>query len=242
MKNLIKKIVLRLFGSKKFNKINGFYSKLSANLNRKNLSRLAEIYGSDKFGHHFYTPHYMSYFASIRKKKLVLLEIGIGGYDDKEKGGESLLMWKKYFPNSMIYGIDIYDKSNLDSKRIKTFIGSQIDKDFLNKVIETIGYPDIIIDDGSHHPNHQIESFKILFPFLMTGGYYIVEDTSTSYSTEWGGSEDIYNKQTFLNFAKNITDHVNFQEFKHLFQRDCNYSIQEIDMISFYKDLIIIKK
>jgi hypothetical protein len=184
----------------------------------------------------------MSFFASIRKKKLILLEIGIGGYDDKEKGGESLLMWKKYLPKSLIYGIDIYDKSKLNSKRIKTFIGSQIDKNFLNKVIETIGTPDIIIDDGSHNPNHQVESLKILFPFLKKGGYYIVEDTSSSYSTEWGGSEDISNPQTFLNYSKKITDYVNFKEFKHLFQNDYNYPIQEIDMISFYKDLIIIKK
>jgi hypothetical protein len=95
-----------------------------SNYNRSNLNKLAKIYSCDKWGKHFYTPHYDTHFRRFRKKKINLLEIGIGGYDNPMVGGASLRMWKKYFSNGYIYGIDIHDKSLLDEKRIKTFKGS----------------------------------------------------------------------------------------------------------------------
>ncbi len=40
---------------------------------------------------------------------------------------------------------------------------------------------DIIIDDGSHVPQHQIISLACLLPALNPGGLYIIEDLETSY-------------------------------------------------------------
>jgi hypothetical protein len=40
---------------------------------------------------------------------------------------------------------------------------------------------DIIIDDGSHHWNHQITTLQQLFPFLKPGGFFVVEDIDTSF-------------------------------------------------------------
>jgi len=40
---------------------------------------------------------------------------------------------------------------------------------------------DIIIDDASHYPPHQIISFQNLWPKLRPGGLYVVEDIETSY-------------------------------------------------------------
>jgi hypothetical protein len=242
MKQLIKQLLNNLLDQKTYSIIHGFYLQIIANINSNNLNRLAEIYGSDKYGHHFYTPYYMSLFLPLRMKKLRIMEIGIGGYEDGNKGGASLLMWQKFFSNSMIYAIDLYDKSKLNSKKIKTFMGSQTDNFFLYKVIETTGKLDIIIDDGSHNPNHQVESFKILFPFVKAGGYYIVEDTSTSYSPGWGGSEDIYSPHTFLNFAKKLTDCVNYDDVKDKISEDFLSTMQEIEFVNFYRDLVILKK
>jgi hypothetical protein len=45
------------------------------------------------------------------RKKLNILEIGIGVYKRSQDGGEFLRMWKVYFPKSIIYGIDIYDNT-----------------------------------------------------------------------------------------------------------------------------------
>jgi demethylmacrocin O-methyltransferase len=137
-----------------------FIYNVYAKLYRGNLSKLANIYGSDKFGKHCYTKHYESYFKPLRHKKLNILEIGIGGYKYPEYGGASLRMWREYFPNSKIYGLDIFDKTFHDEKRIKTFQGSQVDLEFLEKVVNEIGRIDIIIDDGSHINEHVITAFK----------------------------------------------------------------------------------
>ncbi|MBV8431625.1 MAG: hypothetical protein JO244_10710, partial [Solirubrobacterales bacterium] len=129
-----------------------------------NLKALALVNNSDKWGNHWYVQHYETHFARLRKRRLRVLEIGIGGYADPEAGGSSLRMWRTYFPNSWIYGIDIFDKHSHDERRIKTFQGSQVDEEFLNGVIESIGRPDIIIDDGSHRNDHVIRTFELRFP------------------------------------------------------------------------------
>jgi hypothetical protein len=74
------------------------------------LTKLAIEYRTDKWGGHFYTPHYHAHLMHLRESPINLLEIGIGGYDDPAKGGESLRMWQDYFPNGKIYGIDIANK------------------------------------------------------------------------------------------------------------------------------------
>ena len=44
-----------------------------------NLSQLADMYGTDKNYKHKYTKHYEMFFSELRRKKINLLEIGIGG-------------------------------------------------------------------------------------------------------------------------------------------------------------------
>ena len=182
---------------------------------RKNdLTWLAKVYGTDKWGTHFYTPHYQHHFAAFKYKRITLLEIGVGGHESPVIGGNSLRMWKQYFPFGKINSIDIFDKSSLQEKRIKIFKGSQVDKTFLQHVIKEIGNPDIIIDDGSHVNEHVIETFKTLFPLLKDGGIYVVEDSQTSYWPAFGGDdENLNNQTTLLNFFKSLTDSLNYQEF-----------------------------
>ena len=103
------------------------------------LSALARLHHCDKFGSHFYTPHYQQHFSPWRERPLNILEIGIGGYDDPQQGGASLRMWKSFFPRANIFGIDIHDKSPHDEARIKTFKGSQIDEAFLREVVGSTG-------------------------------------------------------------------------------------------------------
>ena len=89
----------------------------------RDLNKLARLYGSDKWGYHWYTQHYQRHFHTLRRR-LNILEIGVGGYESPTEGGESLRMWKSFFPRSQIYGIDIHDKSALQEKRITIFKGS----------------------------------------------------------------------------------------------------------------------
>src|SRR5277367_470921 len=82
-------------------------SPLARFVYRTDLNKLAFHFGTDKWGIHWYTQHYQRYFEHIRLRKLNILEIGVGGYEKSSVGGESLRMWKTFFPNSRIVGIDL---------------------------------------------------------------------------------------------------------------------------------------
>jgi hypothetical protein len=210
--------------------------------NGSNLNKLATIYGTDKWGLHFYTKHYDTHFKSFRDKKISFLEIGVGGHDNPRAGGSSLRMWKKYFPYANINSIDIYDKSFLEEKRIRIFKGSQIDHAFLLDVIKEIGNPDIIIDDGSHVNSHVIETFKILFPLLKDGGIYAIEDTQTSYWPSFGGdSQNLDNSNTIQNFFKKLTDSLNYEEFLIEGYQPSYYDKNIISMHFYHNQIIIYK-
>jgi hypothetical protein len=154
------------------------------------LTRLAIKYGTDKWGFHFYTPIYHDLFSRLRDQAVRLLEIGVGGYELATIGGASLQMWAEYFPQGQITGIDIAEKKLILSPRVKLFRGSQIDPVFLKKVCDERGPFDVIIDDGSHVPKHVVSSFNILFPSLVDGGMYVIEDVQTAFWPKFGGSSD----------------------------------------------------
>ena len=209
---------------------------------RKNLNIIGFLHGTDKCGVHSYTTHYMTHLKKFRLKRINLLEIGVGGYDSPILGGESLRMWKSYFLHGKIYGVDIYDKSPLQERRIKIFKGSQVDKGFMCKVIDQIGEIDIIIDDGSHINNHVIETFNHLFPKLKNGGVYVIEDTQTSYWESCGGdSKDLNNPKTTMNFFKNLTDSLNCEEFL-IPDYKKNYFDETIISMHFYHNMIFVYK
>jgi hypothetical protein len=172
--------IAKLFSEKQREIFRYWLRSIPAFFYRNNLSKLARLYGTDKY-EHGYTKIYSTYFEKVKHKKLRILEIGIGGGENTKFGGNSLKMWAKYFPKSEILGIDIYDKSLLDYRRIKTFQGSQSDKKFLSQFDNL----DIIIDDGSHINSDVIKSFEVLFPILNVGGYYCIEDTQVSGSREF---------------------------------------------------------
>lgn len=207
-----------------------------------NLNKLAKIHRTDKYGGHFYTPHYHHFFKKFKFKRMNILEIGVGGYDDPIRGGNSLRMWKSYFPFSNIYSIDIYDKSRLQENRIKIYKGSQVDTFLLDKICNEVGKFDLIIDDGSHINEHVIKSFEYLFPKLKNGGYYVIEDTQTSYWKEYGGSSTDFNqKGTIYEYFKNRIDSLNFMEFE-IQNYESNYYDKNIVAMHFFHNMIFIHK
>ena len=116
-------------------------------------------------------------------RKVRLLEIGV------HEGG-SLLLWRDYFPQGTIVGIDLKPPpSALSSEeRIQVFRGSQDDITFLTKVAnETApeGF-DIIIDDASHIGALTKVTFWHLFDnHLKPSGLYVIEDWGTGYWDDW---------------------------------------------------------
>ena len=183
---------------------------------RPSLTELAERHGTDKWGrHHRYTPHYERHFAPWRDRPVCLLEIGVGGYHHDDFGGASLRMWKSFFPNGRIHGLDIEDKSVFEEERIRIFRGSQVDAALLDRILAETGAPDIIIDDGSHLNAHMIGSFELLFPRLADGGIYVVEDIQTAYWPKYGGHPPgAAGPRSFMDFTRERVDGLNHPEYR----------------------------
>ena len=127
-----------------------------------------------------YLSHYELYTSNIRGYVKRVLEIGI-------HEGSSLKMWKEWFYNADIHGVDIRDLSlysNLGS-RIKTHCVDSTSTKFGDLCKEL--KPNIIIDDGGHSMiSHQV-AFELAFPHLKSGGFYFIEDLGTCYMPMYGG-------------------------------------------------------
>lgn len=232
----------RLLPPPVFRRLRETHERLIAFYYRGNLIRLGELFKTDKWGGHWYLQHYQTHFRALRNKRLNLLEIGVGGYADPNLGGNSLRMWKAYFPHANIFGIDVYDKRKLEEKRIRIFQGSQVDELFLRNVVEQIGGIDIVVDDGSHINAHVIRTFEMLFPLLRNPGIYVIEDTQTSYWPGFGGSSrDLNDPGTIMGYFSSLAHAINYEEIL----RD-GYSPTEFDRhvvaMHFYHNLIFIYK
>ena len=145
------------------------------------LTRLSIKFGSDKFGGHQYTPEYHKLLCHLRDSPINLLEIGVGGYQSPQSGGASLRMWAEYFPYARIVGLDLMPKSIKISPRVSIVQGSQDDNLVLDKLAADYGPFNVVIDDGSHRPDHMVHSFSRLYPHIAGDGIYIVEDTQTCF-------------------------------------------------------------
>lgn len=151
-----------------------------------------------------YLDIYDRYLSSYRGKAIKFLEIGIAD-------GGSFNVWRPYLgDNATIYGIDILPecRARVDALNLNCHarIGSQNDPKFLQEVIAEMGGLDIVLDDGSHIAEHQLTSFRTLFPLLAEGGLYICEDLHTSYWRDWQGG--FRKSGTFIESIKNMCDSI----------------------------------
>ena len=143
-----------------------------------NLKPIAAKYGSDKCAWHSYGPIYDSIFAGATVRKV--LEIGIGCkavMGEAYENGASLRMWAEYFPDAEIYGLDISPDALVNEGRIHSYECDQGKISSLMRARELVGSCfDLIVDDGSHQPEHQILSAIALWPCVGMGGRYVIED------------------------------------------------------------------
>jgi hypothetical protein len=118
--------------------------------------------------------YYWLHFRDIRLQVKRVLEVGV-------LTGESILMWEEFFPNAIIYGIDIDRKcTEYEGGRRRILIGDQGDISFLKQTAREAGAFDIVMDDGSHRVEHQLTTFNTIFPYLTENGVYVIEDTGGS--------------------------------------------------------------
>jgi len=150
------------------------------------LCELAYKYGTDKcpqIGHN-YTP---VYYELLKDKKYVfkkILELGIGSSKTMQwtpehyQVGASLRMWRDFFPNAHIYGVDIDESTLFEDDRITTMLVNTNRRNQMLDLIKKIGLDiDLVIDDAGHNSIIQLRAFRILMPLLgKKDVLYIIED------------------------------------------------------------------
>lgn len=165
------------------------------------LRRLSEFYGSDKGSSklfenpypwipHNYTDYYSMLFLQNKEKVKKVFECGIGTNNESVesnmtvsgKPGASLRMWRDFFPNAEVYGVDI-DRSVLFSEeRIHTDYLDQTDSDSILGYWQKLDISDfdLMIDDGLHNFEAVTNLFLNSFDKLSDDGIYIIEDVSSN--------------------------------------------------------------
>jgi hypothetical protein len=199
---------------------------------------------SDKTVHHGYQRFYPYFLESLREiDQLKMLELG---YDD----GYSIEIWKNYFKNPSIDSIDIIENPNDD--RLNKFYNVNQDKNeeldvFVQSNTDKYHF---IIDDASHIPLHQWNTFIRFLNVVQDGGVYIIEDTETNF---WGRSWQygygfnskifsIYDKVNIINeFINSEFIEENLQEKHQLSDLECA-ALQQIEMVTLGQNCVIFIK
>lgn len=206
------------------------------------LDALGLKHGTDKASnHHDYLHTYEKYLGHLRDAPLRILEIGVGGDEHPDRGGQSLTMWRDYFPNATVVGVDLHEKRLKLGPRVKIYRAAQTDPDALAAIDDTDGPFDVIIDDASHHNALTPQTFRILFPMLKPGGHYFVEDVHTSYWREhYGGDENPLAQGTTMGYFQHLTHQLNNEGLHESFRNPQFFG--KIDHINFHPQIILIKK
>lgn len=131
---------------------------------------------SDKFSLGYVDAFYNDLFVPRKDSVTSVLEIGI-------YAGDSLRLWRDFFTNATIYGMDIVPPPMNDSlynpnSRIKIFGGidayqqSSVD---MVKELSPDGF-DIVIDDGPHTFDTMVYFIQNYLPLVKSGGIMVLED------------------------------------------------------------------
>ncbi len=140
--------------------------------NLDQLTQLAIKYKTDKWGKHNYTPFYFKLFDGHQENVKKLLEIGVAE-------GAGVRMFRDFFPNATIYGAENEKKRVFKEDRIKVYHCDQSSKADIERLISKTGDDlQIIIDDGSHNPEHQIFTCLEIMGRLKGDPLYIIEDVA----------------------------------------------------------------
>ena len=149
-------------------------------------------YRSDKGGHWYHNAYgaILSNTTEIRN----VLEIGMGtNHTDVVSNmgffgspGASLRAFRDYLPNANIYGADIDTRILFEEERIKTFFVDQTDPAAFVALDNQTPYEfDLIIDDGLHSPDANINTLQFALPKLCVGGWFVVEDIALDAADIW---------------------------------------------------------
>ena len=191
---------------------------------------------TDKIRHHGYHRFYWRYLPAARRG-VRIFEIGVG------REGGSVSMWRKLYPEATIVVLEhptgIGERFTTSDPRVVVVRGDQADAATLRECAEH-GPFDLIVDDGSHFPEHQMLAFETLFAAVKPGGVFIIEDIETSY---WPVGHQLYGnymtgETNVVESFKRIADRVNHEFTGH----DYPAVAADVDSVTFAQNCVIVTK
>jgi len=204
------------------------------------LTKLSSKYGCDKSDRkHKYTSKYHRRFEKDKNRKFNFMEFGFGK-------GNSVKMWMEYFTKANLISVDVMKKlpqDKLIQKHVKNgrfeFVSAdQIDKDKILKVLNKYKNFYIMIDDASHRAEDQQYTLSFSFPFVVPGGWYIIEDLKCKRShNEIFGIKADKTLQVLQRYLKNkkFQSHI-------LTPKQNSYLNKNIESVKIYDKIAFIKK
>lgn len=139
------------------------------------LEALGQKHGTDKVGHG-YLPHYDRLIGDLRNLPITMIEMGVGG-------GQSLKMWQEWMPKAIVYGFDVNPYDQCFGSRIRTIQGHQGQQHDLENLVKETGNFCFVIDDAGHNLDDEKVAYSYLWPRLLSGGWYVVEDLNGMQNT-----------------------------------------------------------
>lgn len=133
-------------------------------------SRLHDFaHKTDKFFAHQYIEVYEGLFEPIRDRVANVLEVGVNT-------GDSHRMWRDYFPQANIYGLDIHDLCGSMVGEERIFV--QFRDAYTDECVADFGDLrfDILVDDGPHTLGSQQFFVNKYSSLLADNGILVIED------------------------------------------------------------------
>lgn len=153
------------------------------------------------WGKHNYTHVYYNLFSERCNTVEAFLEIGLGTNNvdvPSNMGaggtpGASLRGWREFFPNASIYGGDVDRRILFQEERITTVFLDQLSELSISQALHSLQHTtfDVILDDGLHRSDANINLHKFAHERVKAGGYYIIEDIECSQA----------NLETFIQYS-----------------------------------------
>jgi hypothetical protein len=178
------------------------------------LEQLVDNTLTDKNTAHSYLPLYQQLLANKKETAKNVLEVGIGNFEDKNGG--SIKLWRSFFTNATVYGLDILpidrvidELKNDDRVVLYTSTDAYNNEFFKTHFLDKNIKCDFMLDDGPH-TLESMKQFIRLYSQLMTDdGILIVEDVQ---SWDW---IDILKNEV----PDHLKQYVKIHDLRHVKQR-----------------------
>lgn len=158
----------------------------------KELEKLFNFHGSDKSRDHDY---HLVYGAILQDRDAhSIVEIGLGTNNEDTasnmgsfgKPGASLRAFRDFEPQAFVVGADIDKRVLFEEERIKTFFVDQTDPETLKNLQTKISFPpNLIIDDGLHSPDANLNTLKFGLEIIAKDGWVVIEDIPRNLENLW---------------------------------------------------------